>query len=84
MISYANDVKPIVQQSCAISGCHDGDLGADLNWTVFAAFQSHASDVQDRITRPKGTTGHMPATGDITDEQIQTIYCWVAQGAREN
>lgn len=83
-ISFASGVKPIVEKVCATSSCHNGTLGPDLNWTVFARFQEHAASVQDRITRPKGTTGHMPLVGDLTDEQIQTIYCWVAQGAKEN
>ena len=83
-ISYANHVKTIVDAKCATSGCHNGTLGPDLNWTVLKNLQDHAAEVQDRITRPKGTTGHMPVVGDLTDEQIQTLYCWVAQGAREN
>ena len=83
-ISFASDVKPIIEQKCAISGCHNGDNGNDINWTVFANFQSHGAEVQDRITRPATAAGHMPRVGSLTDVQIQTIYCWVAQGARNN
>jgi hypothetical protein len=84
VISFASDVKPIIEQKCAISGCHNGDNGPDINWNVFANFKNHGAEVQDRITRPQGTAGHMPAIGSLTDEQIQTIYCWVAQGAQNN
>jgi hypothetical protein len=83
-ISFASDVKPIVEQKCAIPGCHNGDNGNDINWTVFANFKSHSASVQARITLPVGAAGHMPKVGSLTDEQIQTIYCWVAQGAKEN
>jgi hypothetical protein len=83
-ISFSADVKPIVTQKCAISGCHNGDNGSDKNWTVFDNFQSHSANVQDRITRPIGAAGHMPKVGSLTDAQIQTIYCWVAQGAKQN
>jgi hypothetical protein len=83
-ISFSADVKPIITQKCAITGCHNGDNGPDKNWTVFNNFQSHSSEVQDRITRPIGAAGHMPRVGSLTNEQIQTIYCWAAQGAKDN
>jgi hypothetical protein len=83
-ISFANDIKPIIDTSCALTGCHNGDNGADKNWTVFSNFQTKRANVKDRITRPVGTPGHMPAAGSITDEQIQTIVCWVDQGGVNN
>lgn len=83
-VSYASEVDPIVNTSCAITDCHNGDNGADKNWTVFSNFQSKSTTVKDRITRPAGVDGHMPAAGSITEEQIQTIVCWVDQGAKDN
>ena len=83
-VSFSGDVKPIITLKCALSGCHNGDNGVDINWTVFANFQSHSAKVQDSITRPAGAAGHMPKVGSLTDEQIQTIYCWAAQGAKDN
>jgi hypothetical protein len=83
-VSFADEVNPIINTSCAIPGCHNGDNGAEKNWTVFTNFQSNKEDVRDRITRPAGTPGHMPAVGSITDEQIQTIVCWVDQGGQNN
>jgi hypothetical protein len=83
-ISFASDVKPLVEQKCAFSGCHNGDNGADINWKVFANLQGHSAEVQNRITLPQSAAGHMPRVGSLTDEQIQTIYCWVAQGAKNN
>jgi hypothetical protein len=84
IISFEQDVNPIVTSTCAISGCHNGDNGADKDWTVFSKFQSNAADVRDRITRPEGTAGHMPLSGDLSAEEIQTIVCWVDQGALDN
>jgi len=83
-VSYITEVKPIVDTSCAITGCHNGDNGADKNWTVFSNFQSKSSNVKDRITRPPGAPGHMPLVGSITVDQIQAIVCWVDQGAQDN
>ena len=84
VVSYSDDVHSVIMSNCAITGCHNGDNGDDLNWKVFDNFQSHATHVQDRITRNVLATGHMPKTGSISQEQIQTIYCWVQQGANDN
>ena len=83
-ISYSNVVDPIVKANCAISGCHNGDLGEDRNWLVFERFQQKASVVRDRITRPPGTAGHMPASGSLSYDEILNIVCWVEQGANDN
>jgi len=84
VISFQNDIKPIIDTSCAFTGCHNGDNGPDKNWTVFTNFQNKRANVKDRITRPAGTAGHMPAAGSITQDQIQTIVCWVDQGGLNN
>jgi hypothetical protein len=83
-VSFENDIRPIINSSCAIPGCHNGDNGADKNWTVFENFRAKRANVKDRINRPPGTPGHMPAQGSITQDQIQTISCWVDQGGLQN
>ena len=37
-VSDATDVDPIIMTKCAISGCHDGSLGSDKDWTNFETF----------------------------------------------
>jgi hypothetical protein len=82
-ISYTNDVKPIVEQKCILPTCHNGDNGADLKWSEFPKFQSHALSgeikrvLTDHIMPPPGNPG-------LTDLQIQTITCWADQGALQN
>jgi hypothetical protein len=87
-ISYVDDIQPIINTSCAItgdgSGCHNGGNGPDLDWRVFSNLKANAADVQDRITRAPGAAGKMPKIGTLTDEEIATLYCWVEQGALEN
>ena len=84
-VSFSDDVQPIINRSCAISGCHNGDNGADKNWTVLANLQAKKNTVKDRITRPVGTPGHMPAIPpELTIVEIQQIVCWVDQGALDN
>jgi hypothetical protein len=89
VISYDDDVRPIIESKCAIvgdGGCHNGGNGPDLNWTVFENLQERALNnvLQDRITRPSGAEGRMPKIGELTQTELQTLYCWAEQGAPNN
>jgi hypothetical protein len=84
VVSYANEIRPIVLANCAIPGCHNGDNGESRNWTEFQKFSDHAQEVKRRIQLPKSNQDHMPRVGDITTTQIELIICWVEQGAQNN
>ena len=84
-VSYAADVAPIIEQNCAISGCHDGTT--DLpNWTDLSNLQNtdYNKEIQRRITLPLTDGDKMPAEGSITQEEREAIYCWISQGAQDN
>ena|SRR5687768_6872689 len=83
--SFTGDIKPIIETKCAISGCHNGDMGSDLDWNNFAAFHARAASgevkfrVTNRIMPPSDSHG-----GPLTQEQIDAIACWSDQGALNN
>ncbi len=83
--SFAADVKPIIETKCAISGCHNGDLGAEVNWTNFEEFQKRATSglVKFRVTHRIMPPSNSPA-GPLTQDQINAIACWSDQGALAN
>jgi hypothetical protein len=83
-VSFTADVQPIVTEHCAISGCHNGDNGADKNWTDPVKFQNHASEARRRVLLPRTNGDHMPRVGAISDAQIKLIVCWAEQGAPIN
>lgn len=84
-VSYLEDVKPIVEAKCAISGCHNGSLGAERNWTDFSTFRQNARNgnvknyVINRIMPPSTSPN-----GGLTQEQINVIACWADDGAPNN
>ncbi len=75
--SWNNDIQPIVQTSCATSGCHDGVRRSDLS--IYTNAKNNASEMKSR-TKSKD----MPRNGSITQNQIDLIGCWVDDGALEN
>jgi|JI10StandDraft_1071094.scaffolds.fasta_scaffold04099_3 hypothetical protein len=80
-VSFQTQIKPLLETNCIKSGCHNGDNGADRNWSVFANVQAKASGIKTR-------TGNrsMPAdnANALTQDQIDLIACWVDSGAQNN
>jgi hypothetical protein len=80
-VSYAADVHPIVMNKCAVEGCHNGDNGADKNWTEFNLFQGKSKTARlyviQRIMPPDDAT-------PLTQEEINAIACWVDQDSPNN
>lgn len=76
-VSYSSSIKSIIENNCAISGCHNGSVSPNL--TTFSSIQNSAS-------RIKARTGNktMPKGGSLTQEEIDLIACWVDDGALQN
>lgn len=83
--TFAEDVRPIIETKCAIAGCHNGDLGAEYNWTNFEEFHKRAESglVKFRVTRRIMPPSTSPA-GPLTQEEINAIACWSDSGALNN
>lgn len=75
--SWSGEIKPIMEASCAKSGCHNGSSRRDLRQFENAKFyaKSIKSKTQDKS---------MPREGTLTQQQIDIIACWVDDGAFEN
>lgn len=81
-ISYAIDIKPILEANCIKSGCHNGDNGAERNWSKFENVKAKASGIKTRTgnkTMPQDI-----APNGLPQNQIDLIACWVDDGALEN
>lgn len=83
--TFTDDILPIVETKCAISGCHNGDMGGGLNWNDFEEFQKRAESglVKFRVTNRIMPPSNSPA-GPLTQEQIDAIACWTDMGALNN
>lgn len=75
--SLQNDVMPIIETRCAISGCHNG--------TRFPDLRTKQSIVDNAIAiRSQVKSGRMPKNSKLNSSQIAAIVCWVDQGALDN
>lgn len=76
--SWVNDIKPIMEKSCAITGCHNG-VSRSTNFNEYLSAKSNAGSIKSK-TRDRS----MPFDGTLTQNQIDLISCWVDDGALNN
>lgn len=76
-ISFAASIRPIIENSCAISDCHNGSQYPDFR--VFKNIHDNAAQIK-ALTADRT----MPQDGSITQTEINMIACWVDDGAPGN
>lgn len=79
-LSFADDVLPVIQANCAITGCHpyasSNGPGALTNYSqIFAARTAIKSAV---------ASGSMPKGSTLSSNEKTAIICWVESGAADN
>jgi len=83
-VSYLNDVDPIIQARCAISGCHDGSDASLPNYKNFPEFQARAHNFPGGV-RQRVKIDDMPRSGGpLSAEEKAAIFCWIDEGALDN
>jgi len=94
--TYDGDIKPIVDATCALVGCHVTGGGAPGIFETYEGLSEFANDapngLRDRVIvlvddpnngmPPDWDTN--PGPSDLTDEQFEIFKCWVDSGYPEN
>ncbi|MEX2512197.1 MAG: 2-polyprenyl-6-methoxyphenol hydroxylase [Cyclobacteriaceae bacterium] len=79
--SLSGDVIPIINQNCAVSGCHVSGSNR-VNLSVKENILQYANQIRN-FTQ----SGYMPRQGSgltLSDSEKETIFCWVENGAMDN
>lgn len=84
--TYNNDIKAIMNASCAISGCHDASSReAGINLSTYATVKAESAN--DRFL---GSMEHLSGyrampegASKLADASLQKIYCWIQNGQPE-
>lgn len=74
-------IMPIIQQNCAVSGCHVAGTGR-VDFTVKENILENSG-----LIRANTQAGIMPPPGSgksISAAQKELIFCWVNNGAQDN
>lgn len=84
-MSFKDDIKIILTQNCATSGCHLGPNGiGGLDLSTYTDAQKIAVD-GEMMGRIRNTNGPlMPPSGKLSDCDIDKIQAWINDGAQNN
>jgi len=74
--SYSTHVKTIIDNNCI--QCH-GQGGNSPNLTTYSGVSNNANSIKAEVVSRR-----MPQGNSLTQEEIQTISCWVDEGALNN
>ncbi len=82
--TYSQNVKPILDGTCALSHCHSGNGDAfDLSTYAGASSASSKKSFMGSIQHMPFYQ-KMPKNADrLNDSQIHVLSCWVANGSPE-
>lgn len=93
VVYFKNDVLPILQSNCAMSGCHDAKTAREgIRLTDYAnvmragveAGKSRNSDLYQILITQNAGDRMPPPPASLTADQIKTIKDWIDQGAKNN
>ncbi len=86
VVTYDNQIRPIISTTCAYSGCHAG--GAPGNFTSYKGISKYFDSglierktIFDR-TMPPNYSSLGPSK--LSDEEIVIFKCWIQSGYPEN
>ncbi len=77
---FTANVLPLISSKCSTPSCHDG--AAAGGFVLQNYFQ--VSGAQDRIKARVVVQKSMPPTGALLPTEINTIKCWLQNGAPNN
>lgn len=92
LVSFANDVQPIIIANCTQSGCHENGNNREIfplltyNDVMNSGRVSPGNARNSRLYLAIVGSGEnaMPPGKLLTNDQITTIYVWIEQGAKNN
>jgi hypothetical protein len=78
--SFSANIQPITSTRCAISGCHDaGSVNGPGPLTTYQQIFNARTLIRSAVS-----TGLMPQGSTLTQAQINSILCWIDNGAPNN
>jgi cytochrome c553 len=86
-VTYAGTINPIVQQNCAVSGCHtNASQAGGYSYQTFAGLKSAVTNnrLLGAINHQSGFVPMPQSAAKLSDCDIQKITLWVAMGAPNN
>lgn len=92
-VSYSSTIAPIIGSNCAFSGCHGDSAFVEFSLVSYdglinggiTAGSPEKSELY-KVLKTLNDEKIMPKKpyNELTEKQIQLIYVWIGQGAKNN
>lgn len=84
VISYSQEIEPLIQTNCSTSGCHNTAGPGKPKLMDYFDISSNASNILS-VIRHDGPGTPMPlGQPKLADSVIQQFSCWIDQGLLDN
>ncbi|HRG01441.1 MAG TPA: hypothetical protein PKZ75_10010 [Bacteroidia bacterium] len=92
-VSYSSSIAPIINSNCAYSGCHGDSAFEKFSLVTYDGLMSGGitagSPEKSKLYQTLKTLNEeemMPKKpySELSENQIQMIYVWIGQGAKNN
>lgn len=78
---FSVEIKTIMQNKCATSGCHDASTAAgSVTLVTYAQISAAAGRINQRCIIEK----NMPPGAPLTNAEIAALKCWINSGTPDN
>jgi hypothetical protein len=82
--TYTKDIKPIMDASCATSGCHSASKkAAGYDFSTYESVKSHNghNSFMGSMQHLSGYDAMPKGSAKLSDSILQKISCWIAAGS---
>ncbi|MCH2228927.1 MAG: hypothetical protein MK105_01190 [Crocinitomicaceae bacterium] len=84
-ILYSTQIQPILNQSCATSGCHPGGASSNgYDLTNHSSVSANATIILNVIRHDNSVISMPLGATKLPDSVAQHIECWISQGKLNN
>lgn len=86
VVTYENQIKPIIDASCAYSGCHDGISASPGDYSSYSGIG--AAMYNGLLEKRTVDIRDMPPVNSLgpkilSEEEMNLVKCWIEQGYLE-
>lgn len=83
-ISYAQEIQPLIEMNCTVSGCHDATEEGGYNFTTHQSVSEHADIILSAINHESGVAQMPLGEPKLADSLIVKFICWKNNGKQDN
>lgn len=83
-ISYNTTIKPLMDQNCNTSGCHNSSNAGGYNFTSYASVSSNATLILKSIRHESGVQAMPQGASKLSSTSADNVDCWIQQGKANN